>query len=69
MKKTIISLMIMLLMGITTRAAGKTSVLYLFAHEDDELSIIAKMASDVRSGKDVHVVWITATGRGRRRRT
>ncbi|MEW5944730.1 MAG: PIG-L family deacetylase [bacterium] len=35
------------------------NVLYIFAHQDDETDIIAKMAMDLRRGRAVHVVWIT----------
>lgn len=38
-------------------AAGP--VLYIFAHQDDEALIIAKMRSEVRSGRTVHAIWIT----------
>lgn len=34
-------------------------VLYIFAHQDDESLIIAKMRSDARSGRIVHAIWIT----------
>ncbi|MFH1538331.1 MAG: PIG-L family deacetylase [bacterium] len=34
-------------------------VLYIFAHQDDEIPILVKMALDVRGGRDVHVIWIT----------
>lgn len=34
-------------------------VLYLFAHQDDELGAVAKIATDVRAGRNVFVVWVT----------
>lgn len=34
-------------------------VLYIFAHQDDESLIIAKMRQDVRTGRSVHAIWIT----------
>jgi LmbE family N-acetylglucosaminyl deacetylase len=36
-----------------------TKALYLFAHQDDEIPIIAKMASSERAGRGVYVIWIT----------
>ncbi len=37
----------------------KTNVLYVFAHEDDEVDVTAKIASDLSSGKEVYCVWVT----------
>jgi len=34
-------------------------VMYVFAHQDDEALIVAKMALDVHEGREVHAVWIT----------
>lgn len=34
-------------------------VLYIFAHQDDELFILRKMTRDVARGCTVHAVWIT----------
>lgn len=41
------------------RARAADTVLYIFAHQDDELGITAKIASDARQGRAVHVVWLT----------
>jgi len=43
-----------------TQAMEKNKkVLYLFAHQDDELGTIGKMATDVKAGNEVFAVWIT----------
>lgn len=34
-------------------------VLYIFAHQDDEALIIAKMAYDLHVGKKVYAIWVT----------
>ena len=39
------------------------SVLYIFAHQDDEILILPKMAADLKSGRQVHAVWITDGGK------
>ena len=39
--------------------APAKKVIYLFAHEDDEIFILAKMATDLGNGCDVHAVWVT----------
>jgi LmbE family N-acetylglucosaminyl deacetylase len=41
-----------------------TPVLYVFAHQDDEILILAKMRLDVKHGRVVHAVWITDGGKG-----
>jgi LmbE family N-acetylglucosaminyl deacetylase len=41
------------------RARAADTVLYIFAHQDDELGITAKIASDARQGRVVHAVWLT----------
>jgi len=33
--------------------------LYVFAHNDDELSAFLRLREDVRRGRDVHVAWLT----------
>lgn len=33
--------------------------LYVFAHNDDELSAALRLRDDVRHGREVHVVWLT----------
>jgi|GEM_PF-1205784 len=38
-------------------------ILYLFAHQDDELLAMNKLILDVKAGTDVHVVWITDGGK------
>jgi len=45
--------------GRAAPADKKESVLYIFAHQDDEIFIIGRMASDARSGREVHAVWVT----------
>ncbi len=40
------------------------SILYLFAHQDDEILILAKLLADVRGGAAVRAVWITDGGKG-----
>lgn len=35
------------------------NVLYMFAHQDDEVMVFVKMALDLRKGREVHVVWLT----------
>ena len=40
-------------------SAAQDAALYLFAHQDDEALIIAKMAGDLRRGRSVHAIWIT----------
>lgn len=39
--------------------APADTALYIFAHQDDEMLIIAKMEADVRAGRNVHAIWIT----------
>ncbi len=34
-------------------------IFYIFAHQDDELDIIARMALDTRQGRDVYAAWTT----------
>ena len=41
------------------RGASAESVLYLFAHEDDEIFALARMHQDVNAGRSVYAVWIT----------
>jgi LmbE family N-acetylglucosaminyl deacetylase len=43
----------------TATGASAESVLYLFAHEDDEIFALARMHQDVDAGRAVHAVWIT----------
>lgn len=38
-------------------------VLYVFAHQDDELLALHKLHLDIKSGKNVHAVWITDGGK------
>src|SRR5579884_2847008 len=33
--------------------------LYVFAHNDDELSAFLRLREDVRQGREVHVAWLT----------
>jgi len=42
-----------------TPAKTKEKILYIFAHQDDELDIVAKMALDMREGNDVYAAWTT----------
>ena len=49
-----------MLFGNSAMAQDKPeTVLYLFAHQDDEIGPAAKMAADVRAGRNVYAVWIT----------
>ncbi|HOO55727.1 MAG TPA: PIG-L family deacetylase [bacterium] len=41
------------------QAGGRSAVLYIFAHQDDEIGIVAKMRQDVRSGRETHAMWLT----------
>lgn len=41
------------------QARAADVVMYIFAHQDDELGITAKIANDTRRGRVVHVVWLT----------
>jgi LmbE family N-acetylglucosaminyl deacetylase len=41
------------------RGASAESVLYLFAHEDDEIFALARMRQDVDAGRTVYAVWTT----------
>ncbi|MFH1537696.1 MAG: PIG-L family deacetylase [bacterium] len=34
-------------------------VLYVFAHQDDEVMVFVKMALDIRRGREVHALWLT----------
>lgn len=45
--------------GMFATAAENANVLYVLAHQDDELGCAAKIMSDIRDGKNVNVVWIT----------
>jgi LmbE family N-acetylglucosaminyl deacetylase len=38
--------------------------LYVFAHEDDELDVGAKIVTDMRDGKEVYCAWVTDGSRG-----
>jgi LmbE family N-acetylglucosaminyl deacetylase len=49
--------------GADAPAPPKT-VLYVFAHEDDELDVVAKIVSDMRAGKDVYAAWVTSGDKG-----
>lgn len=40
-------------------AATESPVLYLFAHQDDEILALPKLIHDVKEGRPVHAVWIT----------
>jgi LmbE family N-acetylglucosaminyl deacetylase len=44
---------------VATRGAMAESVLYLFAHEDDEIFALARMHRDVNAGRAVYAVWTT----------
>ena len=46
---------------LTPGAVGP--ILYLFAHQDDELLAMNKLILDVKAGTDVHVAWITDGGK------
>jgi LmbE family N-acetylglucosaminyl deacetylase len=56
---TVLVFFVCLLIGRGAAAATGTVVMYLFAHQDDEALIAAKIATDLRLGRDVHAVWIT----------
>ncbi len=58
----IIFISIILLFGFNSAAASNTmanGALYIFAHQDDEVGVAARMAYQVRAGIPVEVVWIT----------
>ena len=42
---------------LTAGIAGP--VLYVFAHQDDEILVLGKMILEIRAGVAVHAVWIT----------
>ncbi|MGE5208079.1 MAG: PIG-L deacetylase family protein [Alphaproteobacteria bacterium] len=44
---------------VATRGASAESVLYVFAHEDDELFALARMRQDVNAGRAVYAIWTT----------
>lgn len=39
-------------------------VMYFFAHQDDEVDVVAKITADLRDGKDVIAVWETKGDKG-----
>ncbi|HTL30278.1 MAG TPA: PIG-L family deacetylase [Tepidisphaeraceae bacterium] len=39
------------------------AVLYVFAHQDDEMFVLPKMILEVKRGNPVHAVWITDGGK------
>lgn len=43
---------------------SKSTSLYIFAHQDDELLIISRMRKEVKEGVDVHCLWITKGDKG-----
>ncbi len=47
------------LVAASTAQASTESVLYLFAHQDDEIFALARMRKDVNAGRAVYVVWTT----------
>lgn len=51
-------LVAVVLMAAATGASAE-SVLYLFAHEDDEIFALARMRQDVNAGRAVYAVWTT----------
>jgi LmbE family N-acetylglucosaminyl deacetylase len=53
-----ILLAVVVLLAATTGASAE-SVLYLFAHEDDELFALVRMHQDVNAGRTVYAVWTT----------
>jgi LmbE family N-acetylglucosaminyl deacetylase len=42
----------------------KSTSLYIFAHQDDELLIISRMRNEVKEGVEVYCLWITDGGKG-----
>jgi LmbE family N-acetylglucosaminyl deacetylase len=40
-------------------ATSAGPVLYLFAHQDDEVFVLGKMRREVLEGREVHALWIT----------
>ncbi len=40
-----------------TPTAPTNPVLYLFAHQDDEVFVLGRMRRDVREGREVHALW------------
>ena len=51
-------LAVVMLLAAATGASGE-SVLYVFAHQDDEIFVLARMHRDVNAGREVYAVWIT----------
>jgi LmbE family N-acetylglucosaminyl deacetylase len=45
-------------------APKPTAALYVFAHEDDELDVAAKIVTDMRDGKEVYCAWVTDGSKG-----
>jgi LmbE family N-acetylglucosaminyl deacetylase len=42
----------------------KQTAMYVLAHEDDEIDVAAKIATDLREGKRVYAVWVTKGDKG-----
>ncbi len=40
------------------------TVMYVFAHQDDEADVIGKIAADLAKSREVYCVWVTAGDRG-----
>ncbi len=49
----------LLLFAVRPADAASSPVLYLFAHEDDEIFVLERMRQDVEAGRQVVPVWIT----------
>jgi len=49
-------------MGVETAKPLRT--LYVFAHQDDEVDVAAKIVTDLRKGAEVHCVWVTDGSHG-----
>lgn len=47
----------------TTPPPAPRCVLYVFAHQDDELFVLGQMRRDVLAGCEVHTLWTTDGGR------
>jgi LmbE family N-acetylglucosaminyl deacetylase len=45
--------------GRIATASDNANVLYILAHQDDELGCAAKIMSDIRNGKNASVLWVT----------
>ena len=45
--------------SVARSAEAAPPAMYIMAHQDDEIFIIAKIALDARNGRETHVLWVT----------